>query len=236
MDGTLTVHTPEFDRVHNALRYQAYSDVVKRPVDTTLIADFEELYNQYHSNSAVFTSLGKSSDFWMHYYAQIDQDKYYEPIPEVYETLDKVRAIVPISLFTNDRLGNAEKTLTVVGVDMKWFTHVVSGDDVANRKPALDGFYLMIQRTGVSAEQILYVGDRVGVDIEPAKSVGMRTCLVYGQSEKADYSFDKLSDLLTLIWLTHETKTDNAELATDQELIDIINHGYECEMCGLTEK
>ena len=199
MDGTLTVHTAEFDEVHNALRYQAYSDVNGRPVDDALITEFEELYRQYHSNSAVFTALGKPSDFWMHYYAQIDQDKYYEPIPDVFETLDKLRAIVPISLFTNDRLSNAEKTLSVVGVDMDWFTHVVSGDDVANRKPALDGFYLMIQRTGISAEQILYVGDRVGVDIEPAKSVGMRTCLAYGQSDKADYSFNKLSDLLTLI-------------------------------------
>jgi len=32
MDGTLTVHTPEFDEVHNAVRYKAYSDVTGRPV------------------------------------------------------------------------------------------------------------------------------------------------------------------------------------------------------------
>ena len=106
---------------------------------------------------------------------------------------------MPISLFTNDRLGNAEKTLSVVGVDIKWFTHVISGDDIAKRKPALDGFHLMIERSGLPASQILYVGDRAGVDIEPAKLVGMKTCLVYGESEVADFSFKKLSGLLTLI-------------------------------------
>jgi HAD superfamily hydrolase (TIGR01549 family) len=199
MDGTLTVHTAEFDKVHDALRYKTYSEVIGRPVDDQLIAEFNELYAKYASNSAVFTSLGKPSDFWMHQYATIDQNDFYQPIPDVYETLEKLRTIVPISLFTNDRLGNAEKTLSVVGVDMKWFTHVISGDDIANRKPALDGFHLMIERSGLPADQILYVGDRVGVDIEPAKLVGMKTCLVYGESEVADFSFKKLSGLLTLI-------------------------------------
>lgn len=199
MDGTLTVHTPEFDEVHNAVRYKTYSDVVGRPIDNVLIAEFEELYKKYASNSAVFTSLGKPSNFWMQYYATIDQDKYYEPIPDVYETVDKLRKIVPVSLFTNDQLSNATKTLSVVGVDMGWFTHVVSGDDVANRKPALDGYHLVIERSGKPADQILYVGDRVIVDVEPAKAVGMQACLVYGYSDKADFSFDKLSGLLTLI-------------------------------------
>ena len=199
MDGTLTVHTPEFDKVHDALRYKTYSEVVGRPVDDQLMAEFNELYAKYASNSAVFTSLGKPSDFWMHHYATIDQNDFYEPIPDVYETLEKLRTIVPISLFTNDRLGNAEKTLSVVGVDIKWFTHVISGDDIASRKPALDGFHLMIERSGLPADQILYAGDRVGVDIEPAKLVGMKTCLVYGESEVADFSFKKLSGLLTLI-------------------------------------
>lgn len=198
MDGTLTVHTPEFDEVHNALRYKAYSDVIGRPVDDALAMEFEELYKKYASNSAVFTSLGKPSNFWMQYYATIDQDKYYEPIPDVYETVDKLRKIVPVSLFTNDQLSNASKTLAVVGVDMSWFTHVVSGDDIANRKPALDGFHLMIERSGIPAEQILYVGDRIGVDIVPAKAVGMLSCLVYSQSPEADYSFNSMSEMLQL--------------------------------------
>ena len=29
---------------------------------------------------------------------------------------------------------------------------------------------------------------------------------------------------------------DNLDITTDQELIDIINHNYDCEMCGLTKK
>lgn len=198
MDGTLTIHTPEFNEVHNALRYKAYSDVTGRPVDDNLITEYEALYKKYSSNSAVFTSLGKPSGFWMHYYAQIDQNEFYEPEADVYTTVDRLRAIVPVSLFTNDRLENATKTLAVVNVDIHWFTHILSGDDVQNRKPALDGFHMMVEKSGTPVGQILYVGDRVDVDIKPAKSVGMLTCLVYSQSTEADYCFKSLGGLLKL--------------------------------------
>ena len=29
---------------------------------------------------------------------------------------------------------------------------------------------------------------------------------------------------------------DNLDITTDQELIDIISHNYDCEMCGLTKQ
>jgi len=199
MDGTLTVHTDEFDVVHNDLRYQTYAKVVGREVDNELIAEYEELYSKYASNSAVFTSLGMPSDYWMQYYDQIDQDSYYEPIPDIYETIDKLRKVVPVSLFTNAKLANAQKTLEVVNVNANWFTHILSGDDVTNRKPALDGFHRMIELSGIDPAHILYVGDRVNVDIKPANEVGMLSCLVYGESAEADFSFDKFGDLLTLI-------------------------------------
>ena len=198
MDGTLTVHTEEFNKIHNDLRYQTYASVVGREVDDALINEYEELYKKSGSNSTVFTSLGKPSDFRMQYFDQIDQTLYYEPIPDIYETLDKLRQIIPISLFTNARLANVQKTLSVVNVDAEWFTHILSGDDIQNRKPALDGFHVMIEKSGIPASQILYVGDRVDVDIKPAHAVGMQTCLVYAKDDGADYSFDSLGELLTL--------------------------------------
>jgi HAD superfamily hydrolase (TIGR01549 family) len=198
MDGTLTLHTDEFDKVHNDLRYKTYASVVGREVDDALIAEYEALYKKAGSNSAAFTSLGKPSDFWMQYFDQIDQTRYYEPVPDIYETLDKLRKIVPISLFTNVKLANAQKTLSVVKIEANWFTHIISGDDIKNRKPALDGFHLMIEKSGIRAEQILYVGDRVEVDIKPAKAVGILSGLLYEQSNEADFCFPTFSDILLL--------------------------------------
>ena len=198
MDGTLTVHTEEFNKVHDDLRYKTYASVVGREVDDALIDEYEKLYKKSGSNSAAFTSLGMPSDFWMQYFDQIDQTRYYEPIPDIYETLDKLRQIVPISLFTNARLANAQKTLSVVKIDANWFTHILCGDDIQNRKPALDGFHLMIEKSGIPAGQILYVGDRVDVDVKPAKAVGMLSCLVYSRAAEADFCFSSFSGILEL--------------------------------------
>jgi len=55
-----------------------------------------------------------------------------------------------------------------------------------------------IKKSHLPPEEILYVGDRVKVDVLPAKEVGMKTGLVWDKSEKADYSFEKIEDILSL--------------------------------------
>jgi HAD superfamily hydrolase (TIGR01549 family) len=199
MDGTLTIHTDKFNKVHDELRYKTYAEVVGREVSYSLICEYEDLYKQYGSNSAVFTSLGKSSNYWMQYFDQIDQDLYYQPVPEIFKTLENLQKRISISLFTNARLENTQKTLAVVNISFKWFKHILTGDDVMNRKPALDGFYEIIRLSSIDPSGILYVGDRVSVDVKPAKAVGMQTCLLYDSSKEADYSFESMRELLTIV-------------------------------------
>ena len=190
--------SPAQYEVHNKLRYQTYANIVKKPVDARLQAEFDELYAKYGSNSAVFAALGKPSGFWMEHYSQLDQSALYKPIADIYETLDKLRRLVPISLFTNARPDILHKTLAVVKVEAGWFTHIISGDDIKKRKPDLEGFRLIIEKSGLPAQQILYIGDRVNADIKPAHAVGMQTCLVYTTAPEADYSFINFKDILSI--------------------------------------
>jgi putative hydrolase of the HAD superfamily len=199
MDGTLTVQTPAFHQAHNELRYSAYSKAVGRPVSNELAQEYEALYQKHGSNSAAFVAAGMPHGYWMQYFNQLDQSRYYKPIADVYETLDKLRKMVPISLFTNATPSVIKKTLQAINVAPGWFVHTITGDDIASSKPALEGFYLMIEESDLPASQILYVGDRVDVDIAPANSVGVQSCLVYSKSDEADYSCSKLADLLTLV-------------------------------------
>jgi HAD superfamily hydrolase (TIGR01662 family) len=198
MDGTLTIQTPEFHKAHNELRYRAYSDATGRPVTRRLAEEFETLYKKYGSNSSVFVSIGMPQGYWQQYFSTLDQSKFYKPVPDIYQTLDKLRERVPISLFTNSSPEIINKTLNAVNVDVHWFTYILSGDDIKKPKPDLEGFRLMLDRTGLPPYQTLYVGDRVDVDIKPAKQVGMQTCLMYTFSDEADYSFSSISELLSL--------------------------------------
>ena len=198
LEGTLTIRSVDFNEAHNQLRYETYSEVVGKPLTKELKQEFEKLYAQYGSNSAVFRSLGCASDFWQKRFNKLDKTRYYKPVKTVYSTLEKLKEKVLISIFTNLKPEEVESTLKIINIDKSWFKFIISGDDIEERKPALDGFYLMIKKSGLPPEEILYVGDRVKVDILPAKEVGMKTCLVWDKSNEADYSFEKFEDILSL--------------------------------------
>ena len=57
----------------------------------------------------------------------------------------------------------------------------------------------MIEKSSLKAENILYVGDRVKLDIVPANKVGIQSGLIYGESELADYNFENFSDILSIM-------------------------------------
>ncbi len=194
--GTLVTYSDEFERVHNQLRYQTYADLVGKPLTKKLKKEFEEIYARYGSNSAVFRSLGCSSDFWQKRFNTLDKTQYYQPNEAVTQTLKKIKNNLPISIFTNLKLKEIKKTLKLVGIDPTWFSHIISGDEIKERKPALDGFYLMIKQSLLDPSEILYVGDRIKVDILPAKKLGIKTCLVWQESKKADCSCKRFDQII----------------------------------------
>lgn len=198
LDGTLSIHTPEFHEAHNRLRYKTYAEVIGKPLTDEIADEYEQLYKKLGTNSAVFRSLGFPTDYWMKRFNTLDKNDYYRPISDIYETLDKLKEIVPISLFTNDSSNGTEKTLKVINVKKGWFTHIITGDEVPERKPDLHGFRLAVEKSKLSANDILYVGDRVNADIKPAKQVGMQAGLIYSQSPEADYCFSSMTEILDL--------------------------------------
>jgi len=139
-----------------------------------------------------------ASDYLQQHFAALDVEKYDKQDERVYDTLAKLKEIVPISVFTNAKPDRLQRTLKVIQVDPAWFTHTLTGDDVAQRKPALEGFHKMIELTGLPADQLLYVGDRVSADIIPAKQVGMKAALVWSADNEADYCFNSFDEILRL--------------------------------------
>ena len=197
-EGTLTKRTDEFNRIHDELRYKTYSEAVKKPLTNELKKEFDALYRKHGSNSAVFRHLGFESDYWQKKYCTIDKKYLYMPIREIIETLKKLKSIVPISLYTNLKMDEILLSLKIIKIEKSWFKFILSGDDVKERKPKLDGFYEMIRKSALPPEEIMYVGDRIKVDVIPAKKLGMKTCLVWAKSNEADYSFEKFENILSI--------------------------------------
>jgi HAD superfamily hydrolase (TIGR01549 family) len=198
LDGTLVFHTPKFHQTHNNLRYDTYAAATGRPRTAALEQEYEALYRKYGTNAAVFRSLGLPSDYWALRAQTMEPTRFYKPLPAVYETVQRLAQIVPVSLFSNSKPRSISEKLKAIDVDQGLFTYIIRGDDVAERKPVLDGFHLIIQKSRLPAEAILYVGDRIDADIKPAKAVGMKTCLVWSESPEADYSALNFRELLDI--------------------------------------
>lgn len=73
----------------------------------------------------------------------------------------------------------------LLGIDMSVFTEVVTSEIVGETKPSTKGYLYIQQKTGLPPQAHLMIGEREAVDLAPAKSLGMHTCLVWS-AEKSD--------------------------------------------------
>ena len=182
---------------HDKLRHDSYSSVTGKPLTPELIEEFEKLSAKYpRSNSAMFRSLGMLANYWSDQVNSVNpKELYYLVDDNIPEVLNKLSKIVPISIFSNL---NLKKVLPVLNIDSKLFSHILSSEMLKEPKPALEGFYKMIELSNLKPEEILYIGDHLVKDILPAKKVGLKTGLIFSFSDQADYNFKNFSEILDL--------------------------------------
>lgn len=102
---------------------------------------------------------------------------------------------------------SAGPMLTSFGLDTKL---ILTSTELGVDKPAPEFFRLMLERAGLDAGDVLYVGDRVDNDIVPANAYGIRTALLergpWGRNHGhlpgaalADFRIKALSELPPLV-------------------------------------
>ena len=101
----------------------------------------------------------------------------------------------------------------------KYFSVVIGGDDVKNKKPHPDPLLLVAQKLSLTPAELLFVGDSRN-DIQAAKAAGCRSIgLTYGYNygepialSEPDFIFDQFNELLPALGLpyseTQELKND----------------------------
>lgn len=198
LDGTLAVPDTNWHLEHDALKYKIYSEFIKEPVTKSLKENYDKLYEQYRSNSAVFRSLGLPAGYWIDHYEAADMSSFYptrEDVPRILRELNN-RAI--LGLFTNNKASVVSKTLDRLNIPPDLFRKTVTGDTIKERKPNLHGFRAMLEKAGCQPNELIYIGDRYHVDIEPAQQLGMAGGLVWSHDDRADFNFPEFIDLLKL--------------------------------------
>ncbi len=125
---------------------------------------------------------------------RIDKQGYIKPDPKLlsmFQKLSKFRHFI----ITNSMKEDDKAALVKLGLPESIFEKIITVEDAGEPKPSLAPFQFLLKLTGLPPEQHVYVGDREKVDIEPAKKLGMKTILVWGESELADVSLSAVYDV-----------------------------------------
>ncbi|HDS3785883.1 TPA: phosphoglycolate phosphatase [Enterobacter ludwigii] len=139
--------------------------------------------------------------------------------PDVAETLSALHANgIPLGLVTNKPTPFVAPLLEALDI-AKYFSVIVGGDDVQNKKPHPEPLLLVAGKLSLTPAELLFVGDSRN-DILAARAAGCPSGgLTYGYNygeaitlSEPDVVFDHFKDLLPALGLSH---SDNQELNND---------------------
>ncbi|MGV8927012.1 MAG: phosphoglycolate phosphatase [Ewingella sp.] len=123
--------------------------------------------------------------------------------PQVKETLAALHAQrMPMGLITNKPTPFVAPLLNSLDIE-EYFSMVIGGDDVVQKKPHPTPMYLMLAKLGLRASELVFVGDSRN-DIQAAQAAGCRCVgLTYGYNygesialSKPDRVLEHFADLL----------------------------------------
>lgn len=92
--------------------------------------------------------------------------------------------------------------LETLGLSHTIFELVVGIDDTGVSKPDLSFFRTVLNQTDLKPDKHLMIGDRVEIDLAPAKQLGMKTCLVWTEEKEiggVDFCFPTVYDVKKLL-------------------------------------
>jgi len=139
----------------------------------------QDLRARYGSITLGLESLGvERSEFYGRLVEKLAPERFIAARPELLKLLEELRMRgLKLACHTNASRALAEKVLRALGIPPGIFDAIVTCDD-AEPKPMREGYLKIVEALGLRPEEILYIGDRWRVELEPAKRLGMRTALV----------------------------------------------------------
>jgi len=151
---------------------------------------------------------------------------WYEPLakiatiePTIEETFARLKALgLKLGILSNTFISghSLERQLEQIGI-LDFFTMRMYSYEFDFRKPDLRIFRIAAERIGEAAENILYIGDRIDKDIQPALKVGMQPVLkaAYTNAGKTSpngaWKIEHLSELPGLIEQNNTAQRTNTQ-------------------------
>jgi len=186
VDGTL-YHTPDAMSVEvgKILITKAAEALSKDPDD--LAEEYLKRRDEYWSNTQTLNSFGLDGErIFQEVWDSIAVEKYVAKDMRLAKMITQLKKKYKLFIVTNGSGHQVERKMTHLGLDYHDFDPRIYCYDQGWVKPEPAPFLAAMESLDMKPEEIVYVGDRVDVDIEGASAVGMKTIFIGGESGKAD--------------------------------------------------
>lgn len=153
-------------------------------------AQFKERYAKLDSNGRVFKTYGLDANIARGVLASVNIPSFLKRDERLVELFGKLRDLeIPLSYYSNNSYSTAQEILRRIGLRGEQFIFHLTGEAFLKDGKSVAGYEEIARRAQLSPQSILYVGDRMQIDILPAKKAGLKAALVtWGRAPKEDVS------------------------------------------------
>ncbi len=140
------------------------------------------------------------SSFYDKLVEKLSPEKLIKPNPVLLEMLLELKRMgLRIGCHTNASRKLAGKVLDALRIDPRVFDVLITCDD-ADPKPTPSGYLKILEVLKLRSDEVMYVGDRWRVELQPAKRLGMKTVLISNKVEGSpDYVINDIFELRKII-------------------------------------
>jgi putative hydrolase of the HAD superfamily len=149
------------------------------------------MYNHKLLSESIIFPDRTNSDFYSSFNAELLMSLGILPTPQLLKDLFEKCSYLPWEIFEDVQalhsidlpmaiLSNFHTSLDdIIGkaTDVK-FKEIISSEREGVRKPDIEFYKIAIQKLGVNAGEILYIGDSLKLDYEPATKTGMQALII----------------------------------------------------------
>lgn len=139
--------------------------------------------------------------------SRVDPTPYVKPDAELRTMFRTLKGLgLKLVLLTNVSCEYTAKILEALDLNRDAFDCVMTGSDMKKVKPDPSSFLSVLKSLDLPSRQVLMVGDRVAIDLAPAKKLGMKTALVTRKdvslctkNKIVDVILPRVYDLITIV-------------------------------------
>lgn len=202
LDGTLYPDSRQLQEEIRSKQYEAVSEKYNWDLVKTR-EEYQKKLDRLGSNTKTMDEFGfDGREFFSRLWESMDLESILKRDEKIVKMFAGLKSRRHFLISNANPMNQIIRKLNLIGLDPRVFELVVDTVSEGAVKPDPKPFLIALERMKLEPEEALFVGDKVTTDIRGAKSVGMKTCLVWKEDPEADVNLPTVYEVLKLLNLT----------------------------------